>query len=75
MTAHRDTGDRGWEDAPGASDARRKLVNLLAGDFMLYEITADREMLVLRLPRRLTPRAAASCRAFPRADGAAPPGA
>ncbi len=70
MSGH---SERGWSDARGAPEARRKLTHLLAGDFMLYELTADREMLVLRLPTRLRPREVCADRAFPRADGAAPP--
>jgi hypothetical protein len=67
--------ERGWDDAPGAAEARRKLVNLLAGDYLLYEITADREMLVLRLPTRVRPPAGSAGRAFPTAGEAAPPAA
>lgn len=48
----RDEGDGGLPDgAPGVTEARRKLGNLLAGHYLLYEVTADREMRVLRLPR------------------------
>ena len=70
-----DHSERGWSDARGAPEARRKLTHLLAGDFMLYELTADREMRILRLPTRLTPREACVDRASPRVDGAAPPAA
>lgn len=71
-----------WEDgererpdgAPGAVEAHRKLCNLLAGDFLLYELTADRELHVLRFPRRLIPREASGGRASPREGGGAPPG-
>ena len=45
-----DHSERGWSDARGAPEARRKLTHLLAGDFMLYEVTADREMRILRPP-------------------------
>ncbi len=68
-----DHSERGWSDARGAPEARRKLTHLLAGDFMLYEVTADREMRILRLPTRLSPREDCAGRAFPRASGAAPP--
>ncbi len=68
-----DHSERGWSDARGAPEARRKLTHLLAGDFMLFEVTADREMRVLHLPTRLTPREACADRASPRANGAAPP--
>lgn len=68
-----DHSERGWSDTRGAPEARRKLTHLLAGDFMLYELTADREMRILRLPTRITPRAACADRACPTADGAAPP--
>lgn len=70
-----DHSERGWSDARGAPEARRKLTHLLAGNFMLYELTADREMRILRLPTRLTPREACADRASPRVDGAAPPAA
>jgi hypothetical protein len=65
--------ERGWDDAPDAPEARRKLMHLLAGDYLLYEVTADREMLVLRLPTRIRPPEACGDRAFPRANGAGPP--
>lgn len=69
----RDDGDRGWPDAtPGVPEARRKLHNLLAGDYLLYELTANREMHVLRLPRRITPGEGNGGRASRRADGEAP---
>lgn len=67
-----DQPERGWIDTGAARDARRKLTNLLAGDFMLYELTGDREMRVLRFPTRLTGAAGYVDRAFPRADGATP---
>jgi hypothetical protein len=67
-----DHSERGWRDARGAPEARRKLTHLLAGDFLLYEVTADREMRVLRFPTRLTPAGACADRAFPRANGATP---
>lgn len=51
----RDDGGGVPEGAPGAREARRKLGNLLAGHFLLYEVTADREMRVLRLPRPIRP--------------------
>jgi hypothetical protein len=58
-----------------AREARRKLRNLLDGDFLLYELTGDRQMRVLRLPRRVSPPAGAGGRACPRAAGGAPPAA
>jgi len=72
-----DQGQRGGEaGAPGAERARSKLRNLLAGDFLLYEVTAGRELRVLRLPRRapaLSPRAGDDGRASPRGgEGARP---
>ena len=70
-----DHAERGWDDAPGAPEARRKLMHLLAGDYLLYEVTADREMRVLRLPTRIRPPAASGDRACRRANGAAPPAA
>ena len=63
--------ERGWSDARGAQEARRKLTHLLAGDFLLYEVTAARAMRVLRLPTRVTPREAASDPVCRRAHGAA----
>jgi hypothetical protein len=36
--------------------AARKVAHLLAGDYLLYELTADREMRVLHLPRRISSR-------------------
>jgi hypothetical protein len=69
-------GDRGWPDgAPGVDEARRKLHNLLAGRFLLYELTGDRQMVVLSLPRRVTPTAAPAGRPSRRAAGGAPPAA
>ena len=72
-----DQGQRGGDaGAPGAERARRKLRNLLAGDFLLYEVTAGRELRVLRFPRRtvsVSPPAGAGGRAFPReGEGARP---
>jgi hypothetical protein len=62
---------------PGSVElaARRKLHNLLEGHFLLYELTGDRQMRVLRLPRRLTPREGSGDRASRRAGGGAPPAA
>ena len=68
-----DHSERGWGDARDAIEARRKLTHLLAGDFMLYEVTADREMRVLRLPTRLRPREETVDRASRTANGGAPP--
>lgn len=68
-----DHAERGWKDATGAPEARRKLMHLLAGDYLLYEVTADREIRVLRFPTRVTAPAASVDRAFPRANGAARP--
>ena len=53
--------------------AARKVAHLLAGDYLLYELTADREMRVLHLPRRVSPPAARAGRASRRAAGGAPP--
>ena len=69
-----DHSERGWEEGDGAPEARRKLTHLLAGDFMLYEVTADREMRVLRLPTRLRPREEPVDRASRTANGGAQPG-
>jgi hypothetical protein len=70
----RDEVERGWPDgAPGVGEARRKLHNLLAGHFLLYEVTGDREMRVLRLPRRVIPSAASADPPSRRAAGGAPP--
>jgi len=44
----------------------RKVRHLLAGDYLLYELTGDRQMRVLHLPLRLSPRAGAAGRACPR---------
>jgi hypothetical protein len=45
----------------------------MAGDFLLFELTGDREMRVLHLPRRVSspnaPPAAAAGPASPRAGG------
>lgn len=68
-----DEGQRGWpDDAPGVPEARRKIHNLLAGDFLLYEVTADRELHVLRFPRRLTAVEGNGGRVSRRAAGGAP---
>ena len=56
-------------DAAAAS----KLAHLLAGDYLLYELTADREMRVLHVPRPVSPRAAAAGRASRTAGGGATP--
>lgn len=69
----RDNSENGWGDCPAAAEARRKLTSLLAGDFLLYEVTADREMHVLRFPSRISSREGRADRAFPRVGGAAPP--
>jgi len=70
----RDDGERGWPDgAPGVTEARRKLHNLLAGDFLLYEVTADREMRVLCFPRRVSPGEGHGDPPSPRAAGEAHP--
>lgn len=70
MSPHRD-------DARAEAAATRKAARLLAGDYLLYELTADREMRVLHLPRRVSPRmdppAAPAGRAFRRAGGGATP--
>lgn len=66
----------GWSDsAPGAREARRKLENLLVGDYMLFEITSQREMRILHLPTRVRPCAGSAGPAFPTANGGAPPAA
>ncbi len=72
-----------WEEGEAARPdsgpvelaARRKLRNLLEGRFLLYELTGDREMHVLRLPRRLTPREGSGDRASRTAGGGGPPAA
>jgi hypothetical protein len=65
-------GDR--TGGPSAIDeGDRKLRHLLAGDFLLYEVTTDRELRVLRFPRRFTRPAGSSGRAFPRGASEAPP--
>ncbi len=72
----RDDDERGWPDgAPGVTEARRKLHNLLTGEFLLYELTADREMRVLSFPRRVTAIEGLADRPFRRAAGGAPPAA
>ena len=53
--------------------AARKIARLLAGDYLLYEVTAEREMRVLHLPRRVSPPAAAAGPASRRAGGGATP--
>lgn len=57
--------------------AARKIARLLAGDYLLYELTAEREMRVLHLPRRISPRvdpaAAAAGPASRRAGGGGTP--
>jgi hypothetical protein len=61
---------------PDDDRARRKLRNLLAGDYLLYEVTAGRELRVLRFPRRtvaVTRPAGAAGRAFPTEGGGARP--
>ncbi len=69
-------GERGWPDgAPGGDEARRKLHNLLAGRFLLYEVTGDRQMVVLSMPRRVTATAGPAGRPSRRAAGGAPPAA
>ena len=64
-------------DLRADDDAARKLDHLLAGDYLLYELTADREMRVLHLPRpfssRLTNGGAAAGRASRTAGGGATP--
>ena len=37
-------GIGGWEEAAGVEEARRRLEHLLAGDFAIYEVTADRAL-------------------------------
>lgn len=69
----RDEDEAGWGDGPGVTEARRKLGSLLAGDFLLYEVTGDREMRVLRFPRALIGREGSGGRASPRGAGEAPP--
>jgi hypothetical protein len=62
----------------GAERARRKLRGLPARDLLLYEVTAGRELRVLRFPRRavaLSPRAGDGGRAFPTQGGGARPAA
>jgi hypothetical protein len=70
-----DQGEPGWDDGePGALEARRKVEHLLAGDYLLYEVTGDRELRVLRLPRRLTSLGDAGDPAFPTGAWGARPG-
>jgi hypothetical protein len=64
---------RGMPGASAAESGDRKLRHLMAGDFLLYEVTADRELRVLRFPRRLTRPGASSGPAFPRGVAGAPP--
>ncbi len=64
---------RGTPGSSAAENGDRKLRHLMAGDFLLYEVTADRELRVLRFPRRLTPPAGSSGPAFPRGAAGAPP--
>lgn len=67
-------GHGGWTSGPSAVDeGDRKVRHLLAGDFLLYEVTSDRELRVLRFPRRLTRPEASSGPAFPRGASGAPP--
>ena len=48
-------GHRGATGGGPPFDAgERKALRLLAGDFLLYEVTATRELRVLRFPRPLT---------------------
>jgi hypothetical protein len=68
-----DDAERGWGDAQGAPEARRKLTHLLAGDYLLYEVTADREMRVLRFPTRIIAREAVGEGASPGTNGGGPP--
>ncbi len=61
-------------DDPRADAATaRKIAGLLAGDYLLYEVTAERDMRVLHLPRRLSPPAACAGPASRRAGGGATP--
>lgn len=62
-------------DGRAQEAAARKIARLLAGDYLLYELTGEREMRVLHLPRRISPAppAAAAGPASRRAGGAAPP--
>jgi hypothetical protein len=64
---------RHHDDTRSEAASARKIAGLLAGDFLLYEVTADREMRVLHLPRRVSPPAAAAGRASRRAAGGASP--
>ena len=74
---------RHHDDARSAAATARKVASLLAGDYLLYELTAEREMRVLHLPRRLSlnpidgsrlsPPAACAGRASRRAAGGASP--
>lgn len=63
-----------YDDAPLDARTRRKLRGLGEGRFLLYELTAAREMRVLHLPARaepFTPPAAGAGRASRRAGAAA----
>ena len=64
---------RHHDDPRREAAAARKVASLLSGDFLLYELTAGREMRVLHLPRRLSPPAACAGRASRRAAGGASP--
>jgi hypothetical protein len=64
---------RHHDDLRSEAAAARKVASLLAGDFLLCELTAERELRVLHLPRRLSPPAACAGRASRRAAGGASP--
>ena len=66
MSPHRD-------EARAEAAAARKVARLLAGDYLLYEVTAERALRVLHLPRRVSPPAAAAGPASRRAGGGATP--
>jgi hypothetical protein len=64
---------RHHRDAHSEAATARKIAGLLAGDFLLYELTGAREMRVLHLPRRISSPAAGAGRASRRAGGGASP--
>ena len=66
-------GHGGRAGSSAAEEGDRKLRHLLAGDFLLYEVTTERELRVLRFPRRLTRPGASFDRASRRGASGAPP--
>lgn len=67
-------GHRGTtESGPPVDAGERKVRRLLAGDFLLYELTANRELRVLRFPRALTSPAGSGDPPSPTGAEEAPP--